>query len=207
MSKQTTPIEYIGRLAVEAHHATERYYSHVEDAEGCGYVNDAPGSLHLTESCASMGEAKEKLREAIDSFESWPDKSHAMQSPAWSEIPPADGGEWWVKHGHGNPSLVSIGDPSGMCSTDPEKMTVKSAFGEELTLALYLGVHEAAGIPLWWAKATAPDGWESLMNTRIGVFCKHCGLPGENHSPALYNGAKRYCPSGFHWSQENTFTP
>lgn len=81
----------------------------------------------------------------------------------WSLTPPDRGGEWWVKHGHGRPSTVSIGDPSGLGSTDPEKMTVKSAFGEELTLALYLGVHHQAGIPLWWAKATPPDGWESLM--------------------------------------------
>ena len=81
----------------------------------------------------------------------------------WNSKPPDVGGQWWVKHGHGRPEVVSIGDPSGLCSTDREKMTVKGAFGYELTLELYLGVHESKGIPIWWAKGTPPDGWESLM--------------------------------------------
>jgi hypothetical protein len=87
----------------------------------------------------------------------------APSCSAWSLTPPVEGGLWWVKHGHGRPEVASIGDPSGMCSTDPEKITVKTAFSGELTLALYLGVHKSAGIPIWWAKATPPQGWETLM--------------------------------------------
>lgn len=39
------------------------------------------------------------------------------------------------------------------------------------------------------------------------IQCKNCGHPESKHAPALYLGATRNCPSGFHWSQETSFSP